>query len=695
MHSDIFNNYSKNDELNKIFYPKSIAVVGASNDINKIGGFIFSQIKDRDDLEAYPINNKEDNVQGKKAFGRLTQIKKPVDLVIIRIPSIFVMQSIDDLVMAGCKNVIIISAGFKETGSKGLELEDKVREIIKEKNLNLIGPNCLGILNAEIGLNCSFAKDVPEGGEIALVSQSGAVIDAIIDWSFKKRIEFSKIISLGNMAGIDELSILQYLKDDPKTKAIVFYMETLEKGKIFGEVLREISKEKPVIIIKPGNSDNAKAAIGSHTGSLAQDNVLVETLIRRNNGIYVENLNELFNVLIGLKSNYNSGKNLVIVTNAGGPGVIATDILAKSNFELYKFTQDEKDKLKFLPKEASLNNPVDILGDAKSNRYFDAIGEINLNPNVDNILVLLTPQIMTDCENISKAIVDIKGSTSKNLFSCFLGGKEIKGSNDYFDDNNFSNFSTPNDAIIAMSKLQTYKGFNYEEDYPDYSHENERIKELKVKLKDKKGILDYTLSKDILDSIGVNMPEKRIFDNRERLEHGLLEPDKLYVIKADGKKLVHKKELGAVETDIHMYDFNEKALAMWDRVAKKCEEFVITVEEQITGAECIIGLKEDQSLGRFIMFGSGGTYVNVYKDIIFETCPLSSQRVRSLVEKSKINEILKGYRGSKSIDYDNLYDILQRISTLQDVYPEIKEVDLNPIICNSEGIYLVDVKLLL
>ncbi|MCA9460087.1 MAG: CoA-binding protein, partial [Nanoarchaeota archaeon] len=403
----------KNNSLDGIFYPKSIAVIGASNEKTKIGGFIFSQIINLNNITKYPINVKSSTVQGLKAYERVSKIGKNVDLAIIVIPALFVIDSVKDCIKAGVKNIVIVSAGFKEVGEEGKKREEELKKLIQDEGINLIGPNCLGILNAENYLNCSFANEVPSFGDTALISQSGAVIDAIIDWSFKNNIGFSKIISLGNMAGIDALSILHYLKNDPKTKSIVFYMETLERGEEFGEVLREVSKKKPVIIIKPGNSENAKKAIGSHTGSLAQDNILIETLISENNGILVKNLNELFNVLIGLKANFATNNKLCILTNAGGPGVIATDGFENTSFELYRFSEKEKKQMNFLPKEASLNNPIDILGDAKSDRYIETLKVLDKNKNIDNIFVLLTPQMMTDNENIAKGILEISKKSKK------------------------------------------------------------------------------------------------------------------------------------------------------------------------------------------------------------------------------------------------------------------------------------------
>lgn len=683
-----------NNNLDSFFYPKSIAIVGASNNIDKIGGFLFSQIKNKNEIKPLPINIKEETIQGHKAYTNVSSIGEPIDLVIIAVPSNFVIDIVRDVARSGSKNIIIISAGFKEIGSEGKKKEDMLKQIIKDKELNVIGPNCLGILNPEIELNCSFAKDIPQFGNTAMISQSGAVIDAVIDWSFKHKIGFSKIVSMGNMAGLDELDMLEYLKDDEKTKSIVFYMETLEKGKEFSKVLNEISKKKPVIIIKPGNSQEAKNAIGSHTGSLAQDSKLVETLISENNGILVENLNELFNLMIALKGNYQKGNKLTIITNAGGPGVISTDEVSKTKFELYKFDDKQKEMLSFLPDEASKNNPIDILGDGKSDRYSLVMENLEKIKDMDNVMILLTPQIMTDSENIARNIIEQAGKSKKNIFSSFIGNKEIQKAIGAFDNANFPNFQTPGEGIHAMSKLLDYSNFDYDEKIKQYSPNKEKVNQIRHVLRHKKGLLDYELTKEILLTLGIGMPEKKIIEKRRDLENVRLSPSKKYVLKVDSKDIIHKKDVGGIARGVSKENFKEKSNKIFNNVSEVTNDFRVTIEEEHEGVECIVGLKSSGDLGNFIMFGMGGTYVSILNDINFSSCPLSDKRAKKLVEKSRAYKLLKGFRGDEPVDFEHLYEILIRMSYLQQIYPEIKEVDLNPIICNKYGIFLVDVKLI-
>ncbi len=693
MFENIFN-ISKKDALDLFFYPRSIAVIGASNEQNKIGAYIFSEILKKNNIKAYPINVKWEEIQGVKAYQNILNIKESVDLAIIAIPALNVIEAVNDCVKKGIKNIVIISAGFKEIGRS--DLEDELKEIISKNSLKIIGPNCLGFLNVENSLNCSFAKDIPNLGTNALISQSGAVIDALIDWSFKENIGFSKIVSLGNMAGVDEIEILKYLKDDLKTNSIICYMETIQKGKEFGKLIREISIKKPIVIIKPGNSENAKKAIGSHTGSLAQDNLLVKTLIKENNGILVENLNELYNVLIALKSKRVKNNKLVILTNAGGPGVIASDLIDNSAFELYKFSEEQKEKFDFLAAESSLNNPIDILGDAKSERYINTLKELEKIEDIGNILVLLTPQIMTDSTNIAKELIEFSKNSKKSVFSCFLGNKEIKEALELFSKENFSNFQSPFEALKAMSYLYNYENFDYEDIVPEYPFNKNIIENLQNKLNEKKGLLDYEISKEIIENVfAIKMPQKEIIRKKEDILSININKNKKYILKVDSNEIIHKKDIGGILFNIDSSNLIEKSNEMFEKMLKITENFTLTLEEEIVGREIILGFKNDFNLGKFIIFGMGGTYVNIINDINVGICPLNKKSVEKLVKNTKIYTALKEFRGENSINFELLYEVMLRLSQIQFIFPQIKEIDLNPIICNENGINLVDVKFIL
>jgi acetyltransferase len=674
--------------LQSLFYPKSIAVIGASEDKIKIGGFIFSQILKVPSIKAYPINMKSNKIQGILTYPHVSDIKKSVDLAIIVIPPTFVLETIDDCVRSGIKNIVIITAGFKETGDAGSKVEEEIKDLAKKHNINIVGPNCLGFLNPEINLNASFAKDLPEFGNLALVSQSGAVIDALVDWSFSKNIGFSKIISCGNMAGVNTLDFLDYLYHDEKTDTICFYMETIENGEEFGKLLRKVTKKKKVIIIKPGKSENAQKAIGSHTGSLAQNGILVEKLIRENGGIYVEKFEELYNLFIGFRNLKVTGKKTVIVTNAGGPGVITTDALENSNLELFYLSQKQKNIImESLPSAASANNPIDVLGDAKGDRYINALKEIEKIKDVDNILVLLTPQMMTPCLEIAKELVEFSKKSKKCVSSVFLGGFEIREALEYFENQHFPNFRTPSEAITTLSELYDYEQFDFNDVPEKFEFNSQKVAKVTKEIINKKELLSYSLTKKVFSCIELDLPEKSHFNSKQEILSGTLKANVKYVLKAEG--IVHKKEVEAVKVGITSLNFQEEALAMFERT--KGSE--LTLEKQVSGHEVIVGLQQND-LGKFIMFGMGGSYVDVFNDVHFSLAPISYKKAKSLIKESKVYQLLKGVRGEHPINFEALVEILVRVSYIQVLFPEIKEVDLNPIICNKDNAYCVDVKLL-
>ena len=485
-----------------------------------------------------------------------------------------------------------------------------------------------------------------------------------------------------------------FFQKDKKTEAIVFYLETLQNGQEFGKALRDVSRTKPVIIIKPGHTSLAKKAIGSHTGSLAQDHLLAAALIRENNGILVNSLGELFNALVGLRSNYSNKNKLVILTNAGGPGVIATDYVANTSFQLAKLNPKDKKRFNFLPPESSLENPIDMLGDAKSDRYAKALQGVIKLPQVDNVLVLLTPQVMTDSLRIAEKIVAISKKTNKNIFSSFLGNQRIGRAVEFFNENKFANFTTPAEALGAMDYLVKYKRFRYQKSLPGLPINKRRLDNLKNQLSLQKGLVNFELTRDIMNAFGIKLPAKQLIQAKADIKKLKLLSHKKYVLKIDAKKVIHKKDMGAVVTEITKENVQKQALAMFKKASKLGKGAMLTLEEQYDGREVIAGLKIDPNLGNFILFGLGGTYVEVIKDINFALCPINNEKAKQVVAKSKAFEVLQNFRGAKAINFKQLYQFLVRASYLQILLPEIKEVDFNPVICNERGIYLVDVKII-
>ncbi|MFP4402515.1 MAG: acetate--CoA ligase family protein [Candidatus Nanoarchaeia archaeon] len=672
-------------QLDSLFYPHSIAIIGASDDTSKIGGFMFSQLQNHPSIKRFAINPKREYIQDEKAYTSVKEIQEEVDIAIIVIPKQHVLAALKECREKGISKIVIISAGFKEVGKEGLQLEQEISQFCSQNNILLIGPNCLGFLNAELELNASFAKDLPRSGGVALVSQSGAVIDAIIDWSFEHNIGFSKIISVGNMAGITQHEFLEYLEQDSKTHSIVLYLESLEEGEKFREILSKTTLSKPVFILHPGKSQNAQNAIGSHTGSLAHNYELIKTIYNYSNAILISGFDELFSHLTALKTKLPKGNKVLMITNAGGPGVIATDNLEEFNLEKYKLSESEKKLFSELPDAASLNNPIDILGDANPKRYSYAL-KAALQTQADGLLVILTPQMMTNARAIAQEIITIDSTTDKPIYCCFLGSKEVKPALEYFDMKNISYFSSPKAALHSYSTL-----LNYTRSKPLISQKNISMPS-PVEINKQQGLLSQEKTLEICNALGLKTPKTYLLKSVHDIYTTHFDPNPIYFVKADN--ILHKKDVGAVKPHIHIEELVPTLEEMFAQFSKENPNVTIIVQEEIKGIEVIAGLKCDNSLGNFLLFGSGGTAVNIFKDVSFAPCPLTREMSHKVVKSTLVSQLLEGYRGDEAGNVEELYRSLEKISMLPLMYPNLEEVDCNPIIVNKDGAYLVDVKLL-
>ena len=687
--------YLKRKALDVFFNPKLVAVVGASEILEKIGGFIFQNLLKMEEVEVFPVNKKCEFVQGVKAYCSLDEIHRKVQVVVIAIPSQFVLDVVACGIHLGIKNYVIISAGFGESDLEGKNREKMLKEMIHQHNLNVIGPNCLGILNPYYNLNSSFCKNLPLRGDVALISQSGALIDAIVDKSFEYNIGFSKIASLGNMVDLDEVDFLNYLENDSETKKIVFYIEEIKRGKLFADAILRVSKKKPVVILTSGKTKQSQKAIVSHTGSLAQNPVLVESLLKMSNCILVNNLTETFDVLVALQPlKISKNSEIAILTNAGGLGAVSSDTLKFTNFKLSALTSSQQSQFSGLPDSCSLANPVDILGDAKKSRYLLALKTLESFSNVSYVLVIITPQMMTDIFEISKMLVEFSKKSKKIIFSSFVGEREVKMSVDFLKKNSFPNFETPSRSLLAFSKLLKYKQFSYSEKPKSFSFDKKKVQELTESVLTQKGVLSYSLSKKILEIFSISLPLKKIIAREEDIGSVEVEKNKKYVLKADGNNLVHKKDMGLVVEDVTCENFGSVAKSLLSKSKKLSPNSCVTLEEQVCGYEAALGFLHDENLGDFVLFGTGGTYISLYKDFSFSPAPLTKMNAKKLIERTKMYEILKGYRGGFPVNLDLVLDLLVKLSYVRVAFPCIKEIDLNPVICMENSIYLADVKII-
>jgi len=695
----------------EILFPKSIAVVGVSSDKSKIGRIIYDNaLNGGYQGKIYPVNPKYDNIDGEKCYPTVNDIGDTIDMVCISLPYQLVEGIVDDCILKKVKSVIIISSGFKETGKQGKELEERIAQKLKEANIRLIGPNTLGIINNEINLNLSFARKNPGAGTTAFISQSGAFCTAILDMALHDNIGFSKVISIGNKADINENELIEYLQRDKSTDSIAIYLEEFSDGKDFVEIAQR--SEKPMIIIAPGSSQQGKAAISSHTGSLASSYDTTVAAIRKGNLIKVESSEEMFDAIKVLSmKKMPKGRGVAIVTNGGGPGIMATDCVEKFGLDLAQIGDKTKENLsKFLPIQSNINNPVDILGDALLDRYEYSIKTLLDDISVNTIVVILTPQLVTDIVGVAKVIVDIQKQTSKPIFSCFLGGSDVEDGNKILRAYGMYVSNNIEDTVRLISMITNYELARTNKSIrrtSDLLSKGRYKKAVLHELKENEvTVLSDDISEKIAKEVGISLPKQIITAN---INEAIQFASKNFpvVIKAVSKDLTHKTDVKGVYVDIRTISelqekFNVLASNIEKVTGRKYPE--ILVQEMIEPKlEFFIGAnreggadiyeKEGRGFGHLIAIGQGGVYTEVYQDIQHILVPESIKNITEKLNATKVAKIINGYRGKPALPKQKLIEMIDKVQRLLVTYPQIYSIDMNPVILTENRVVAVDLKI--
>ena len=684
--------------LKTLFEPKSIAIIGASTKKDKLGYDVFKNLATLGYKgKLFPINPKDGELLGYPIYKKVADIKEQIDLALILVPAPFVTKVLNECGKKQIKNIVIISAGFKEIGGEGIKREKTIQKLVQKYKFNLIGPNCLGIINTKKLLNASFAEGMPQIGNVGLISQSGAMAVAINDWAYTHNLGFSKIISLGNKAGINEIDLLKYLAKDKATKLILMYLESIENGQEFMQIAQKITKKKPIIIIKSGTSVSGIKAISSHTGSLAGSNQAVQTAFQQSGVINAKTVEDLFNYARGFSyQNVPKGNKVAIISNAGGPAIMATDSLEMRDLELAKFEQKTIKQLeKNLPETAATHNPVDIIGDALANRYEEALKAVLKDKNVDSVVILLTPQIMTEVAETAKIIVKFsKKYPQKTILTCFMGGKNVTEAKKILSSNNVPNFGFPDRTIKTLEKMSNYTKWTKEKIYKpnncQLKQNQTELDKLHRKLKRSRGQIPMKLALDLLKTYDIHTPSSGIAHSPSEAIELAEKIGYPVVLKICSKDIIHKTDAGGVQVDLKdaqtVKEGYKKILEKVKKYNPKAEIGGIFVQEMTTlGREVIIGMKRDPQFGPLLMFGLGGIYVEILKDVTFRIAPISFENAQKMVSEIKAIKLLQGFRGEKSIDFDKLANVICHVSQMVTDFPEIQELDLNPLIVKEQG----------
>lgn len=687
-------------DLKALFEPQSIAVVGASRRTEAVGYAILKNlVQGGYKGKVYPVNPKADEILGVKCYPTVADIPEAIDHAIFIIPGAAVPPELEACGKKGAKAAIVISAGFREIGGEGVKLEKEIRRIADIYGISVLGPNCLGLINNDpkLSLNASFSGTIPEVGNIAFVSQSGALGTALLDYARGENIGFSKFVSLGNKVDVTELEILQYLKDDPNTDVIMMYLEDIVKGHEFIEIAREITgdiaKTKPILVLKSGRTAQGAKAASSHTGSLMGADEVYDAVFTQSGVMRVNSAQELFDLaIIFANQPLMKGNRVAIVTNAGGPGIMATDACVKYGLQMAEMGPTTVAKLKEkLPPTANFSNPIDVIGDAQHDRYEHAIRSVIAEPNVDGVLILLTPQAMTEAEATAKILVDVDKESDKTIAACFMGHADVEAGVKVLKEHHIPFYAFPEEAANALAAMDRYQQWLHRvrTGVKHYKADRQAVDAVIEKaLKAQQKFLPINQSMDIFSSYEFPVLPWAFVRTAEDAWEQAVKIGFPVVMKVVSQQIIHKVDVGGVRLNLNSAEDVQNSFRDIMAVGEKLKAKIDGVFMQRMapkGREVILGMKRDPHFGPILMFGLGGIYVEALKDVTFRVAPIRELSANDMLKSIRAFKLLEGVRGEPPADLDAIAECLKRLSQLSCDHPEIDEIDINPLMVYGEG----------
>jgi acetyltransferase len=683
--------------LDLFFNPQSVAIVGASQSKGKVGYEILVNMQ-RAGYEGriFPINPKSEQIEGLTCYPDLKSIGETPDLVVIVIPAKFVPSVMEECGTLGVKSVVIITAGFKEVGEEGLKLEQEVVSIAKRNGIRVIGPNCLGVMVPTSKLNASFGGELPKPGGIGYLSQSGALLAAILDLATAQEIGFSALFSIGNKADVDELDIIEALGNDRETRVVAGYLESINDGDDFVRLAEQISHTKPILLMKSGGTSAGAAAASSHTGSLAGGDTVYESAFIRAGVIRCDSIKTQFDFAQAFAYQpLPPGSRVAVITNAGGPGIMAADAIEREGLTFAKLSESTVNELGgTLPAAANIHNPIDVLGDALADRYEFSLRAALDDSAVDVALVLLTPQAMTEAKETAEAIVRVsKERPDKPVLACFLGAGMVRDALHELRAGLVPNYDSPEAAVRSIKAMTEYVAWRNRPKrvvklFPVNRHRVERIvdRHLRRNLRE----VGEMESKEILEAYGFVTPKGSIATTADQAANIANQLGYPIVLKIWSPDIIHKSDVGGVKVGLNTAQEVRDAFdLMMYRIPQRQPEAsilgVLVQEMCKSGQEVILGMNRDPHFGPLMMFGMGGIFVEVLKDVAFHLAPLTHDEARQMLMSTKTYQLLKGARGQEGVDITAIAEALQRLSQLVTEFPEIQEMDINPFVVGPPG----------
>lgn len=693
--------------LESLLYPQTIAVIGASRETAKVGHAFIANLRQSGFAgTVVPVNPKADEILGLRCYPDLSAFDGKIDLSIIVVPPKFVKDAIQQSYRAGARQVIIITAGFKEVGAEGARAEQEIAQLCQSLGVRLMGPNCLGVLNTHHRMNATFAPALPPTGRISLISQSGALCVAILDWAAQQRLGMAKVFSIGNKADLNETDFLQALAEDRDTAVVAGYLESITDGNKFLRVAEETANVKPVVILKVGITSAGAKAASSHTGSLAGADIAYGAAFRRAGIIRAEDFESLFDYALAFATQpLPAGPRLAVITNAGGPGIMAADAAETRGLKMVSPAEPTKAKLReFLPAAASVGNPIDVLGDAEPERYVRSFELAQADANIDAIVVVVTPQNMTQPLALAEKLAAAHQGR-KPLLAVFMGGDDVAKAKEKLMALGIPNYPSPDRAMGALRAMGDYAAWRARPArvvtrFPVNRRRVERI--LQTQLRSGAAQIGEVEAKDILRAYDFNVLEghlARTADEAVELAERIGYP---VVLKISSPDIIHKSDFGGVRINLANAEQVRDAFdLMMLRIQKRAPNahlrggFVEKMGQR--GREVILGMTRDPQFGPMLMFGLGGIFVEVMKDVTFHLAPITAEEAMQMLKGTRSYALLQGARGQAPVDLEAIAGALQRISQLATDYPEIKELDINPFIVGPVGVqpYVADARMTL
>jgi acetate---CoA ligase (ADP-forming) len=697
-------------ELDELFRPRSVAVVGASNRPGKVGTSLFRNLLSAGfQGVAYPVNPSWKSVSGVRCYPNLASLPEPPDLGVVIVPAAGVPATIDELGHAGAKGAIVISAGFREVGEAGAALEAEVVSRAREHHLSLVGPNCFGVFNTDpaVGLNATFSEALPPAGNIAFVSQSGALGAGILRYAAGERIGFSRFVSVGNRAGVDENDLLTALDRDPQTRVILLYVESLANGRRFLDVAHDVTEHKPVLVIKSGRTPAGERAAKSHTGSLAQSgrDQLFDAVFAQSGVQRVDSLGGLFRIAKIFSSGLElAGPRLVILTNSGGPGIVAADAAIRQGLELPPLAEGVRSTLAGqLPSIAAVANPLDMTADVGADAYRRTLLALLASSEMDGALVVSTPTGTMTGDTVVRAILDVKATTRKPIVACLFGLNDLSAEVATLEENGVPTYTFPEEAVEGLGSLARYRAWrtrprtevrSFPVDRASVARALERVGGLSV--------LPQYAARGLLEAYGIRFPPAALTTTADEAVAAAGRIGYPVVLKVASPEISHKTDVGGVAVDLRDGPAVRDAWTRMDRTVRAAVPGAridgYEVESQVAGGkEVLVGVQRDPSFGPIVVFGMGGIYVEAMRDVTFRLAPMRALSARHMIESVRGFPLLSGVRGEAPSDLDALAEAIERISQLAVELPQVAELDVNPLVVRAagSGVVAVDARVVL